>query len=83
MIIYFLFCLVALLFYNSILSLEGLTGGIMSMTSSQLLPFIFYWRLNRQNLSQAWTLGIFFVVGLGAAMAIFITTESFSDFLKD
>lgn len=81
-IIYFLFCLVALLFYNSILSLEGLTGGIMSMTSSQLLPFIFYWRLNRQNLSQAWTLGIFFVVGLGAAMAIFITTESFSDFLK-
>ena len=80
--IYSLLCLVALMFYNRILSLEGLTGGIMSMTSSLLLPFIFYWQLNRQSLPRAWTSGIAFVVGFGVAMAIFITAESFSDFLK-
>lgn len=80
--IYVFLALVSLLFYDRILSLEGLTGGIMSMTSSLLLPFIFYWQLHRNQLSQGRQRAIFAIIFIGAVMAAFITGESFMKFLQ-
>ena len=75
-VLFAFFALVSHLAYNKLLTVESLTGGVLSMTSSLLLPVLFFYWIYRKGLSRWKRTGLAAILVFGLCMAVLITTES-------